>query len=305
MDGQFKLRFAVAGRTLFSFSLPVTHTQAFRKHSLSQILEGRGQNVTAQIPNTMFWSAEIDRDSADQCSANGTLFRVVQRFPRFLTEFEGDFDGLLAGVSSKRRSTLKRKVRRFAKESGGDICWREYRGVEELAEFFALALPLAEKTYQSRLFDGALPETDEFLQSATLAAESDLVRAYLLFLDDKPAAYLYAPLEEDTLIYAYLGYDPSLSQLSPGTVLQYLVHERLFEQSEIRRFDFTAGDGAHKQLFSNRRYECCDVLAVPDRVRWRLILAVHSCWDALVSASGARMEAWGLKARLRKLFRGG
>lgn len=304
MNEQFKLRFAVAGRTLWAISMPVTHAQAFQVYPLSQIITGDFEQPVVAERGAVFWSAEIDCECGTQVASGGTLFRVLQRFPRFVTEFEGDFEGLLARVSAKKRSTLRRKVRKFAKESGGDIDWREYRDPEQIREFLRLAVPLAEKTYQSRLFDGALPSSEAFAASAQRAAEAGAVRAYLLFLHEQPVAYLYAPQEGESLIYAFLGYDPAMGHLSVGTVLQYLVHEHLFAEGDVKQFDFTAGDGAHKELFSNRRYECCDVLAIPDSLRWRLALASHGLWERTVSVVASKAESWGVKARLRRLIRG-
>lgn len=302
----YKLRFSVAGRTFFSVPLAVSYVDAFRVVPLSKIPalaeaeDGRGRSAS------LFWSSEVDVSSPDTVRSNGKMYRVLQRFPRYLTSFDGSFDDLLNGLSSRRRSTLKRKVRKFQREGEHDtIDWREYRSSEEMSEFLELARPLAEQTYQARLFDGALPSDTQFRSDALQAAGRGLSRGYLLFLQQQPVAYLYTPQVDDTLVYAYLGYDSQMSSLSPGTVLQYLVHERLFVEKSVKYFDFTAGEGDHKALFSTQQYACCDVLCVPDSFRMNLLMATHRNWNRLVLRLRQIADAAQVSSKFRRLLRRG
>ncbi len=84
-------------------------------------------------------------------------------------------------------------------------------------------------------------------------ASTDSVRAYVLFLHGKAVAYLCCPVVNGVLLYSYLGYDPKHADLSPGTVLQYLVFESLFEEKRFRAFDFTEGQGEHKSSSARRK----------------------------------------------------
>jgi hypothetical protein len=53
----------------------------------------------------------------------------------FIDLSSGSFDTYLARFSSKTRSTLRRKMRRFADFSGGAIDFRCYASPEEMIEF--------------------------------------------------------------------------------------------------------------------------------------------------------------------------
>ena len=117
-------------------------------------------------------------------------------------------------------------------------------------------------------------------------------------------AYLYLPVADDVLIYAYLGYDQALASLSPGTVLQMHALEALFVEQRFRYFDFTEGDGAHKALFGTDAVQCATVFLLKPTLANRALLAGHQAFNAAVEGSGAWLDRIGVKARVRKLLRG-
>lgn len=187
---------------------------------------------------------------------------VRQRYRRSYARLDVDFNTWLAGFSAKSRSTCKRKLRKLAERSGGAIDLRCYRSEEEIGTFYTLARGLSARTYQERLLAAGLPEGPEALAGMRELARADRARAWLLFVDDKAIAYLWAPAEGLTLIYAYLGYDPDFAEYSPGTVLQLEAMRELMAERKFRLFDFTEGEGQHKRLFATGGVDCVDLLLV-------------------------------------------
>src|SRR3546814_15482444 len=96
------------------------------------------------------------------------------------------------------------------------------------------------------------------------AAAADEVRAWLLFVDGLPIAYLYCPAEGDTLRYDYLGHDPEWSDWSAGSVLQVEAMRDLFAERRFARFDFTEGEGQHRSEERRVGKECVS----KSRSRW-------------------------------------
>ncbi len=238
-------------------------------------------------------------------AAGNMLVHVKQVFPRYYASLEGSYEGYLQGFSAKTRSTLKRKMRKFEELSGGTIDMRIYRTPAELAQFHAMARAVSEKTYQERLLDSGLPQSQGFLDAMREQAAADRARGYLLFLDGEPVSYLYTPIEDGRVIYAYLGYDPALSLHSPGTVLQLMAMEVLFGEARYRFFDFTEGDGQHKRLFSTGHVTCADVLLLRRTLGNILLLGALQGFDRIVDKLGALAERHGVKSRLKKWLRRG
>jgi CelD/BcsL family acetyltransferase involved in cellulose biosynthesis len=249
-------------------------------------------------------TSEIQDSDRPNLSRSGTALRYVDSlFDRRFIDMDGDFDGYLAKFSSKTRSTLRRKQRKFETASGGKIDWRIYRSPQEMAEFHALARQISRLTYQEKLYDAGIPEGDAFVAALQDSARRDSTRGFVLFLKGRPISYLYCPIETGRVKYGFLGYDPTCAQLSPGTVLQMLALESLFGERKYRIFDFTEGEGEHKKLFSTGGVRCASVFYLRPTVRNYIVLNAHR-----VLSRGSRnlerlVKRLQLKLRLRRALR--
>ncbi len=250
------------------------------------------------------WSHPLAaRCPALRARSSGILY-VPQQYRRFSVDLSGDFEQYLSGFSGKTRSGLRRKLRRFAEASGGSIDFREYRTAEQIAAFFPLARRVSEKTYQERLLRIGLPTGDAFIASAQALAEQDNVRAYLLCLKGDPISYLYCPVDQRVVVYDRLGYDPASASLSPGTVLQLLALEALFAERRFTAFDFTEGEGQHKELFSTKSRLCGDVYVLNRRFIPGSLVTLHHAVDKLSVGAGLLLDRLNLRSPLRRLVRG-
>jgi CelD/BcsL family acetyltransferase involved in cellulose biosynthesis len=236
---------------------------------------------------------------------------VIRRFPtlisyaprqllHFYTDLRGGSDCAFKQMSSKSRSTITRKVRSYREFSGGDIRWTIYKTPDELQTFTRLALSVARKTYQERLFGAGLPDTKEFHRDMMELARRDSVRAFLLFHGDKPIAYLYLPALDDILIYDYLGYDPEYIEHSPGTVLQYLALESLYAEQRFRLYYWGFGYSQTKKIFSSGHVLAADVYYFKPTLRNSFALHLHYRMDRFSEAVGQRLERLKLKETLKR-----
>jgi CelD/BcsL family acetyltransferase involved in cellulose biosynthesis len=226
---------------------------------------------------------------------------VRQRYRRAFTALDQAFETFLAGFSSKSRSTLKRKLRRFAERSGGAIDLRCYRRPEEMAAFHLHARAVSSVTYQERLLGAGLPE--DSLGGMRERAARDAVRGWILFLDGRPVSYLHAPAEGDTLVYAHLGYDPEVADLSPGTVLLAEALRALMEERRFRLFDFTEGEGAHKLRFATGTIDCLDLLLLRPTIGNRAAIGLIGGFDGAVAGAKQTAARLGLESLARRLLR--
>ena len=229
---------------------------------------------------------------------------VPNQYDRYFIDFEGTFEGYLSRFSSKSRSTLKRKVRKFSTYAGGVVQWREFRSPDEMQRFYDLAREVSAKTYQERLLHAGLPETPQFRQRMSGLAEAGKARGYVLFHANQPIAYLFCPMEAGVLRYDYVGYDPTYSGWSPGTVLMYHVLERLFAEGGHRVFDFGMGGGPHKEFFSTAKARCADIYYWRRTVRNLATVCLHHATECISRACGRVLEALKVKGRVKKLLRG-
>lgn len=254
------------------------------------------------------------RDGVRVLSApTARLAEITARYPGFIAggrqdyrrhyiDMSQSFDDYMAQFSGKTRSTLRRKARKLADEAGGYTV-TEHRTPAEIEAFLAAALPLSARTYQARLLDAGLPESPEARRAMLEAAEADRMRAFLLHAGGQPVAYLSLPLAGQTLVYAFLGYDPDWARLSVGTVLQMVALERLFAEQRYRWFDFTEGDGAHKEMFGTHAAACSSLVLLEPTLANRTLLGARAGFDASVLGAKALAERSGALGRIRALLR--
>jgi hypothetical protein len=228
---------------------------------------------------------------------------IRQRYRRFYAELDRGFDHWLGTLSSKSRSTLKRKVKKLIERSGGTLDLRCYRTPGEAEEFYQHARAVSALTYQERLLRSGLPEGEQAVGAMRALAGRDAMRGWILFLEGRPIAYLYAPADGPTLIYAHLGYDPDFSDLSPGSVLQFEAMRELMEEGRFRLFDFTEGEGQHKRLFSTGGVECVDLLLLEPTPANLLAGWSLSAFDGGIEAAKALLKRLKLESLARRFRR--
>jgi CelD/BcsL family acetyltransferase involved in cellulose biosynthesis len=252
----------------------------------------------------MVWSQPIDEALRAFTRHEAGLVYVTEKHARYGIDMTSGFQSYMAKFSAKSRSTLKRKLRKFTEISGGKIDWRQYRTPEEIETFRAMALPLSRKTYQHRLFDTGIPDAPDFCALSRRKAARDEVRAFLLFINDVPVSYLYCHIERGVVSYEHVGYDQKIASLSPGTVLQILALEALFQEARYAFFDFLGGEGEHKKFLATSSHLCANIVVLRPRFRPMFVAGCHFAGHRLSSTIGAALERAGLKARIRRYIRG-
>jgi hypothetical protein len=215
------------------------------------------------------------------------------------------FEGYQKKFSSKTRSTITRKTRKYAEHCGGTIPWKTYQMPSEMREFFRLARAVSKLTYQERLLDAGIPDSEDFIVQAEALAADQRIRAYVLFDGDRPVSYLYCPVHREVLTYAYLGYDPAYLKLSVGTVLQWLAVEQLFREARFRFFDFTEGQSDHKRLFATHVRQCANVFLVKGTLRNKAVIYSHLLMNRFSQWLGESLHRMGVKAKIKRLLRFG
>jgi CelD/BcsL family acetyltransferase involved in cellulose biosynthesis len=294
----YPLKFQAGARTLLAVHRPLMRI-AF---SLRMAMDAEAPVLPPLGRAAGYVVTSIPEILVNALRAEGLIAHIRQSYRRYFADFGAGFDAYMAHFSGKARATLKRKLKRYADLSGGMIDVRCYRTPEDMAAFVEAAALVSRKSYQHRLLDAGLPDDDAARAEMAALAAADRVRAFLLFRSGRPTAYLYMPVTDEILIYAYLGYDPDDGENSPGTVLQIEAIRLLAEEGRYSRLDFTEGEGQHKRLFSTGSIACADVLLLRPTIGNRLLIAALKGFDATIAnlkqLSNAQGFAW-LKALRR------
>ncbi|UVO51720.1 GNAT family N-acetyltransferase [Sphingomonas sp. SUN019] len=263
------LKLQVGARTLVSFPRALVRVGLSLDQALAgsvPVLAGLGERDDGYLVTSLSEDVALPWD--------GLTFER-QRYVRYYVDLAAGEAAWRGGLSGQARSTLKRKAKKLA-EAGGHV--RRFRTAAEMAAFHPVARAVAATTYQERLMAAGLPGDAAFVARMMALAQGDAVRAWLLYVGDAPAAYLWCSAQGSALRYDYVGHDPAYAALSPGSVLMGEALGDLFAD-RFARFDFTEGEGQHKRGLASGGVACRDLLLLRRTIANRAAVAAVGGFD--------------------------
>lgn len=302
-----RLRFTLAGGVVFSAEFPALcwalrlDLDCFRR-TLPQGVSAEPPvwtGIPAQVRATRL-HVPCARPYPRVTILHDTIRYAPSHYRRFYIEIQGGFEDYLRKFSGRTRSTWRRKVRRFASASGGAIDFQEYGRAATMSEFLVLARRVSEKTYQERLLDAGIPATGWYREQILQAAARDEVRGYLLFHQGQPVAYALCAADEDTLVVERIGFDPDFAYLNPGTVLLYLLLEKLFAGKRFHILDLGRGEFPYKEHYATGNIPCAEIYYFRRSASNLLLVCAHAAAEMLSGALKSGLEVLGLKDKVRR-----
>ena len=218
---------------------------------------------------------------------------------RLTIEFPPKPDDYWQKFSSKTRSTFRRKQKKIG--ASRLVCVTE---PVQVAEFLDAAHLISQRTWQSAQLGLRIHNNDVEAQLFTFLATQHALRSYLLYVDEKPIAFLIGTQFQGHFNYEEVGYDRDFADRSPGLVLLLHVLDDLLKNNPPRRFDFGGGEADYKRLFATSTSESGSVWLVPPGLRpqfWLGFLRACRLTDRLARACVGKL---GLTTLLRQLIRG-
>jgi CelD/BcsL family acetyltransferase involved in cellulose biosynthesis len=182
-----------------------------------------------------------------------SLEDVVGR-PPFI-RLRGGWDSYEAGRPAKRRSDLRRRLRRLGEH--GEVSYEVTDGPEALAQRLDEAFRVEASGWKGRSGTAmaARPETRRFYeQVAEWAASRGWFRLWTLRLESRPIAIAYCLDDGDAHYVIKVGYDPEFSKFAPGTLLTREMLRAAFA-SGLRRYEFLGTDEPYKLEWTDTCHE--------------------------------------------------
>jgi hypothetical protein len=186
--------------------------------------------------------------------------KVVHRY-LLLPESLQDF---LRALPAKERQNIAYREKRLLKNFPGKVRLRRFAGEHDLQCLINDAEEVAAKAYQRALGRGfTLIEG----QGLFAQARAGSLRGYVLYVEEKPCAFLIARWHKEILYGTFAGHDPSYSEYSPGRYLLMRCIEDCFLHNGREKtviLDPGHGDQPYKRLFTNAaRQDACLAIYAP------------------------------------------
>jgi CelD/BcsL family acetyltransferase involved in cellulose biosynthesis len=235
---------------------------------------------------------------------DGWIRYLYSVYPRYYLDLRAGYAAYLGKFSSKSQYNLRRQRRVYFEKQGVAPALVCARTPEEVEDFYRRARKVSELTYQEKLLGSGLPAGADFVARMHEAARAGQVRGYLLpGADGRDAAYMYCLVAGDDLVCKYIGYDPEVATLSPGSTLLLMAIEQLCNEGELRYFDFEEGGAQYKKQFATGSEPCGNLLLLPNRPAHRLKLVAHAGLAAAMRRAGALADRLGVRAAIRRMVR--
>jgi CelD/BcsL family acetyltransferase involved in cellulose biosynthesis len=186
------------------------------------------------------------------------------------------FEKFLEPLKSRTRRNFKRRLKGFdPAEKAGSRSDRIDRA-DQVRSFLDSAAEISRKTWQHETIGQRVKTDDAECARLSHLAELGILRCYLLYYGEMACAFCIGYQFGEVYYADEIGFDPSLSDVSPGTVLFLKIIQDLTVHRPARIFNFGTGDAPYKHLFSNNTYLDATLLVVPSTLRNRIVIAAHA-----------------------------
>jgi hypothetical protein len=165
--------------------------------------------------------------------------------------FPKGLDAFLSSLCRSQRSKLRRKYQKVLDRFAGGMRVVQFRAGADLEPAISVMEEIASKSDKRRSGFGFF-DTPQVREQMAIAAQGGWLRIYVLYLEDKPAAFWMGTLYDRCLQADQVGYDPIWARFSPGIFLFLNILESL-QNADIETVDFGRGSSQLKQYLATLR----------------------------------------------------
>jgi len=224
--------------------------------------------------------------------------------PHFAAVLPATVEEFYGGLSPGSRWQAKSKQKKLLKDFAGAVRTRCFRELAELDNMIEDVEQVARKSYQRGLGVGFIdcPDTRERLR---LKAERGWLRAYVLYVSERPCAFWIGDINRSTFGSDYLAYDAEFGKYSPGMFLILKVIEGFCDGNRdgVTEVDFATGYAQYKAVLANREWSEVSVYIFAPSFKGISLNIVRSFIGAIDRALKRALVHTKLLQRIKKSWR--
>ena len=262
-----RLDFKLGYKTLFS--VPVRQFAFIHGGRLGELTPHNCEFLVRELMNCM------QRERADVVFFNhlrtdSALYKAVTRLPGFFSRdhihstmihramaLPAAKEDVYKGLSSKVRKNLKWQAKKLLGDFPDLVEVRTFTRAEELDRMIRDVEGIAERTYQRGLRVGFV-DSPEMRQRLLLESERGWLRAHVLYISGKPAAFWIGDVYGETFHSNFMGYDAEFARIFCRMFLIMKTIESLLDPcgtAKTTQIDFGLGDAQYKEVLGTSSWE--------------------------------------------------
>lgn len=207
-------------------------------------------------------------------------------------------------LPSESKGFNKARHKKLLRDFAGRLsikCFREAAEIDDMARDIE---QVAKTSYQRGLGVGFRdgPETREALR---MMARNGWLRAYVLYLAERPCAFWIGDINQSTFGSDYIAFDSEFGKYSPGMFLTTKVIEGFCDGNSegVTAVDFGPGHAQYKEILSNQRWLETAVYIFAPSVKGFCLNASRSIVEGTDKAIKKVLAHTNLLPRIKKAWR--
>lgn len=212
-------------------------------------------------------------------------------------------DEYLAQMKRKVRYNIKRTVKQFTTAFENKYSLIEYSHENSVEELLTKVDYLYSKSWQSSVKGYHKRNSESSIQERKQQAKNGWLRSFILEYDNTPIAFVIGTQYHGFFDYEETGYDPIHTDYSPGSVLTYLLIERLFKENKPNIIDFGYGENVYKKVFGNSNYTAYNIFSCPKSSKLNSLIQTQKLLNKTYSLIRNLLVKLNLDVRIRKLLK--
>jgi CelD/BcsL family acetyltransferase involved in cellulose biosynthesis len=163
---------------------------------------------------------------------------------------------------------------------------------------------VAKKSYQRGLGVGFV-DTPTMRNGLRRMAERGWLRAYVLYLEERPCAFWIGDINQGVFGSDYIGYDTEFGKYSPGMFLTTKVIEGFCDGNRegVTAVDFGPGNAQYKEVLSNQRWQETSVYVFAPSFKGISLNLIRSLIGRTDQTIKKALERMNLLQRVKKAWR--
>jgi hypothetical protein len=221
------------------------------------------------------------------------------------TQLPDNMENFYRQLSSKARKNLKWQSKKMLQDFGGNVRVECFNRPSELDRLFQDVEEIAKKTYQRGLGVGFVDDA-EMRDRFQFEAEKGWLRAYVLYIADKPCAFWVGSLYGFTFHSNFMGYDAAFAKYSPGMYLVIKTIENFIGRKDADRptqIDWGLGDAQYKEVLGDSAWEEASLYIFAPTFRGFGLNVLHTLAALTDEVLKRMLERTKLLQRVKKIWR--
>lgn len=260
-------------------------------------------------------NGEADTAFFNHLISNTSLYNLAKRRPLFpfrdhsfkkymhwKTILPVSFDEFYKTRPKNLKNNFKKYTKRLNERYGKNRIIKTYQHMSEFNLMLNDVEIIASQTYHRGIGAGFI-NNQTSRKRISLAIEQQRFRAYIMYLDQQPCAFLLGVKYGHTFFPWATGYDPSFNQFSPGTLIIMEMFKALYEEGNIQAVDFGFGDAFYKHNFCDDNWQEATVYIYASTLKGGLLNTIKSLLDIISSISEYVLNKLNLTDKIKKKWR--